>query len=366
MGATKKLGHKHFYVFLLLALSSFNPLPLYNVTCFSLIIALKVSNEVHRSIKHPYRRIQAQHNTNLRFSIVCLSLLLVSVLLSWIINLILFSGDVHPHPEPDFVSSLSDTSTSSSISTIGALCHHMSIMYMNIHSTLPKLDLIKCESLAYVVLVFTESRLKPEIKNDDLLIDNFLSPFRVDRCNRPGDEDIIYVRDTLTCKCRTDLELQNLEAIWIEIVVKTKNILTGGLYPAPNSNADYFTLLNESIDSAHNTNIPDIVVTGDFNFNMHSTNNNKMKDLIQNYNLKQLIKEDAHFTENSSSLLDLILVRNSSNILTSGVADSFIADQIRFRCPILVILEFLHASTKPFKRRVLNYERANFDIFRTQ
>ena len=205
MGATKKLGHNHFYVFLLLALSSFNPLPLYDVTCFSLIIALQASNEVHRSIKHPYRRMQAQHNTNLSFSIACLSLLLVSVLLSWVIDLILLSGDVHPNPGPDSVSSLSDTSTSSSISTLGALSNHMSIMHMNIQSILPKLDLIKCESLAYDVLVFTESWLKPEIKNDDLLIDNFLPPFRVDRCNRPGGGVIIYVRDTLTCKRRTAL-----------------------------------------------------------------------------------------------------------------------------------------------------------------
>ena len=222
MGATKKLGHNHFYVFLLLALSSFNPLPLYDVTCFSLIIALQVSNEVHRSIKHPYRRMQAKHNTNLSFSIACLSLLLVSVLLSWVIDLILLSGDVHPNPGPDSVSSLPDTSTSSSISTLGALSNHLSIMHMNIQSILPKLDLIKCESLAYDVLVFTESWLKPEIKNDDLLIDNFLSPFRFDRCNRPGGGVIIYVKDTLTCKRRTDLELQNLEAVWIEIVVKTK------------------------------------------------------------------------------------------------------------------------------------------------
>ena len=101
MGATKKLGHNHFYVFLLLALSSFNPLPLYDVTNFCLIIALQVSDEVHRSIKHPYRQMQAQHNTNLRFSIACLSLLLVSVLLSWVIDLILLSGDIHPHPWPD-------------------------------------------------------------------------------------------------------------------------------------------------------------------------------------------------------------------------------------------------------------------------
>ena len=42
---------------------------------------------------------------------------------------------------------------------------------------------------------------------------------------------------------------------------------------------------------------------------MHSNNNNKIKHLIQNYSLKQLIQEDTRFTENSSSLLDLILVR---------------------------------------------------------
>ena len=164
MGATKKLGHNHFYVFLLLALSSFNPPPLYDVTCFSLIIALQVSNEVHRSIKHPYRRMQVQHNTNLSFSIACLSLLLISVLLSWVIDLILLSGEVHPNPGPDSVSSLPDTSTSSSISTLGALSNHLSIMHMNIQSILPTLDLIKCESLAYDVFVFTESWLKPEIK----------------------------------------------------------------------------------------------------------------------------------------------------------------------------------------------------------
>ena len=82
---------------------------------------------------------------------------------------------------------------------------------------------------------------------------------------------------------------------------------------------------------------------------MHSNNNNKMKDLIQNYNLKQLIQEDTHFTENSSSLLDLILVRNSSNILTSGVVDSFFRDQIRFHCPILVILNFYTHQLRPLK-----------------
>ena len=35
-----------------------------------------------------------------------------------------------------------------------------------------------------------------------------------------------------------------------------------------------------------------------------------MFDLMQEYNLKQLIEEPTHFTESSESLTDLILARN--------------------------------------------------------
>ena len=142
--------------------------------------------------------------------------------------------------------------------------------------------------------------------------------------------------------------------------MRSKKILIGGFYRPSNSTADYFTILRERIDRAYNTNIPDIVIAGDFNFNMRTDGNDRIKDLIQNYNLKQLINEDTHFTENSSSLIDLILVRNSSNILLSGVADSFIP----FHWLTLVLLKFLRPSTKSFKRKIRNYERACFTQFR--
>ena len=40
---------------------------------------------------------------------------------------------------------------------------------------------------------------------------------------------------------------------------------------------------------------------------------NKMNELILEYNLRQLITENTHFTEHSSSILDLFLVRNNNN-----------------------------------------------------
>ena len=51
-----------------------------------------------------------------------------------------------------------------------------------------------------------------------------------------------------------------------------------------------------------------------------------MKDLLQHISLRQLIDEATHFTEQSMSLIDLIIVRNTNNILSWGVADPFIPD----------------------------------------
>ena len=59
---------------------------------------------------------------------------------------------------------------------------------------------------------------------------------------------------------------------------------------------------------------------------MFSSENKKIKELINQYNLKQIITESTHFTENSSTLIDLFLIRNKANILYSEVTDPFIPD----------------------------------------
>ena len=71
-------------------------------------------------------------------------------------------------------------------------------MHLNIQSIQPKLDLVKCESHAYDILIYSESWLKPEIKVNDILIENFLPPYRTDRVDRPGGGVVIYVRDSMS------------------------------------------------------------------------------------------------------------------------------------------------------------------------
>ena len=273
--------------------------------------------------------------------------------------IVILSGDVELNPGSGSVEGDSDSSCDNSFEI---LANHLSILHLNVQSLLPKLDLIAAESEAYNVLVFSESWLKPDIKNDSVYLNNFHPRFRTDRSDRPGGGVVIYVRDSIYCKRRNNLEVQGLEAAWVEIHVKSKTLLVGGFYRPPNSNAAYFELLSESIDRAYNTNIIDIFILGDFNYNLAMLNVNKMTDLIQEYNLTQLISEHAHFTELSSSMIDLILVRSNAHVLSSG--DTFIPDQVRYHCPTVVLLKFLRTAIKTYSRRIWNYKLADFDKFR--
>lgn len=191
-----------------------------------------------------------------------------------------------------------------------------------------------------------------------------MPPFRTDRQDRPGGGVVIYARDTCFCKRRSDLEIHGLEAVWLEIVINSKKVLVGGFYRPPNSNTEYYDLITESVDRAFNTAIHDIIITGDFNCNMLSNTNNKIRELLQQYNLKQLINDSTHFTDTSSSLIDLILVNNPSNIISSGVADPFIPDLTRYHCPVFAFLKFMRPPVKSFKRKIWNYARADYEKYR--
>ncbi len=165
----------------------------------------------------------------------------------------------------------------------------------------------------------------------------------------------IYVRQGIRATKREDLSLPGLESLWIDLYIDKRKFLIGGIYRPPDSNNNYWTLLEESIDRAFNQTCDNILVAGDFNINVQHSVSNKIDRLIASYNAEQLINSPTHFTENSSSLIDLIFVKYTSHVISSFVADPFIPDLIRFHCPVVAILK----SSKP---KVSAYKRKNLAI----
>ena len=97
------------------------------------------------------------------------------------------------------------------------------------------------------------------------------------------------------------MEPNGIECIWIEMVLKQKLVLFGLFYRPHNSNSCYPSTTEDSIHLAVDPGIRDIIITGDFNYNMLKVKTaRKIYDTCEELSL---INEPTHFTESSSSLI---------------------------------------------------------------
>ena len=89
----------------------------------------------------------------------------------------------------------------------------------------------------------------------------------------------------------------------------------------------------------------------------------KIYDLCQQFNLEQLINEPTHFTENSSSMIDLILTSNRNSIILSGVGEPFLEQNIRYHCPVYCVLNFVKPVSPIYQRKIYLFDRGDYQSF---
>ena len=308
---------------------------------------------------------------NIKFVHDCLVASAITIILTWLGILLIISGDVHPNPGQVSTSSQSSSSSTSNesfsfLNTLN-LSKHLSFVQYNVQSIVNKLDILSTELSDFDILAFTETWLHTNIQTADLLIPDFKPPERKDRkADRHGGV-IIYVKDSLYYKRRHDLEPRNIECIWIEIQLNHTRVLFGLFYRPPNSDAAYLSSIEDSISLALDTQINNIIVTGDFNLDMLSNNTSrKISELCEQFALYQTITEPTHFTENSSSLIDIILTSDKNNLIYSGVAEPFLQQDVRYHCPIYGVFKYTKTSKKSFTRRIWSYDRGDYDLLRTK
>ena len=76
---------------------------------------------------------------------------------------------------------------------------------------------------------------------------------------------------------------------------------------------------------SYDTNIQNILITGDFNLDVSKQSaNKKLSDLCQQFSLHQLIMEPTHYTEMSSSTIDLILTSNKKMFFSVVLGNPFL------------------------------------------
>ncbi|MES9883011.1 MAG: reverse transcriptase family protein [Sedimenticola sp.] len=271
-------------------------------------------------------------------------------------------------PDHSFNSTFSTSSILPSQSLISEppdLSHHLSFVHCNVQSLYPKLDILRAELMEFDIIALTETWLSEQTNSDDLLFQNFKSPERKDRAADRHGGVIVYVRDSLYHKRRRDLEIVNIECIWIEIVSNKKSFLFGVFYRPPSSNAIYNNSIEDSIQLAIDTGLRDVVIVGDFNYNvLNPVTNRKVSSICSQFGLSQCISSSTHFTEYSETIIDLLFVSNKSSVVISGTGDPFLPQETRYHCPIYGLLKFCKPKFKSFQRKIWQYDLGDYDLLR--
>ena len=339
----------------------------------SLILSLQNNASAHKNIKslnyikHLEPGQRAKENTKL--SATCIFILVTVDFILWISIFLLCSGDIHPNPGSVSVSSDSSQRSSSSMSfdifNSFNLNHHLSFVHYNVQSLLNKLEILHAELFEFDILAFTETWLSPTTLIDDLLLQSYNTPERNDRAGDAHGGVIVYFKEGIRYKRRKDLEIRGIECVWIEVANNNKRIMFGLFYRAPNSDANYLSSIEDSIALAVDTGIADIIITGDFDFNyLDLQSRRKIDSLCTQFSLFQTINQPTHFTEYSSSLIDIILVSNKDILILSGVGDPFLNQQMRYHCPIFGILKFSKPKFKSFSRHIWDYNNGDYNLLR--
>ncbi|CAG2198875.1 unnamed protein product [Mytilus edulis] len=192
---------------------------------------------------------------------------------------------------------------------------NLKIVHNNVCSLLPKLDLINNELHDYDIICISESHLDKSITDDQIKLNGFHKPIRLDR-NRHGGGVTIYIKNSLHFIIRNDISVSNLELLWVEVRnCSNEKFLVGVLYRPPNSNSNLWDLFSESVDKALDCNLP-IFLCGDFNCDMMSNSSNSFKKLLNRLNLENVVWESTNFTTQTGTCIDLC-VTNRKNLIKS-------------------------------------------------
>ena len=97
---------------------------------------------------------------------------------------------------------------------------------------------------------------------------------------------------------------------------------------------------------------------------LNTVRSRQLTDFLVTFNLRQLIAELTHYTESSSSLIDVIIANSTRNVLASEVGDPFLPDLVRYHFPITVLLKLLKSKQSSFKGKIWKYAEGNYDLFR--
>ena len=213
----------------------------------------------------------------------------------------------------------------------------LKIMDMNVRSLGNKVEAIRILLLSRSldILALTETWLDETWNDKELAVVGY-NLFRRDReANNQsrscvGGGIVIYARDSLMGKRRYDLESNEMEQMCIEVKQhRYASFFVSSLYRPPNTNAAFFKHLTQLVELI-SAEAKEIHFVGDFNIDLlqrNDPNSRRLKHLMENFGLHQMIDKPTRITDQSKTLLDHHYSSHQEHVLFTSVPSFGVSDR---------------------------------------
>ena len=226
------------------------------------------------------------------------------------------------------------------------------IVHLNINSIRNKFDFFLEKIKGNVdILMLSETKLDDSFPMGQFLIDNFSEPIRVDR-NKNGGGILLYIREDIPSNILS-FETLPIKGFYVEINLHKKKWLLSCSYNPDKGNINnHLAALSKSLD-IYSSEFDHFIVLGDFNVGV---DNNEMKDLCLNYNLKSLIcVPTCYKNPDNPSCIDLILTNSPGSFQSSCAIETGLSDFHKMTVTVM------KTSFQKLKPRVIIYR--DYDSF---
>ena len=249
--------------------------------------------------------------------------------------LLLLSGDIEVNPGPT------------------ASLWHCNIRGLNFET---HADLLSDVAHNFDILALTETFLNTNCCFD-LNINGYLPIFRKDRTLRPGGGVALYVRDSLFAVRRSEFEILELEALWVEIKSSKLNLMLCVCYRTPNTGQVFRDNFQDSLDRVKQSGNANVIIIGDLNADPGYANGPKPKYFSESNILNINITSPTRITSVGATILDQILPSTSVNVTNCRVGDPFHkSDHCSIYCNTSLSCNY-HDS---FNRNIWDFKKADW------
>jgi hypothetical protein len=179
----------------------------------------------------------------------------------------------------------------------------------------------------------------------------------LNRTNQIGGGVAIFVKRHIIAHRKREYELPHLEAMWHELKINNQNLLLCVCYRAPGSTVEFWNQLSDSVDLAKESNINNIIITGDLNSNPSTFHGKKLDNFAGSKNMYLNVFEPTRITPTSQTILDQIIT-SKPDLVNDVIVDPPISTNDH--CTVIASLNIKPKFDPPYTRLIWNYDEADF------